>query len=539
MASNGIGDLGQYDFMNKGMYPGSQLDRSSYATPSQVPLGAQAAIADYDPKTNPLTGEPVTRFAQGGIATLRYEEGGDIASPEETKPPTMGELAEQIKYAYRSNQDYEDLWKQFAATKEQDPQEWYRKELEFLGGQQGWQIGQNTEGRNEALMPQLTNTMADAKAAGLSDDEITNILGASKQQANIENQNRIAEEAAKGQGWVNQNIPGGWTTVAALAAAAAAPYALPAMGVGGGSAGALTTAELMAGAGGAFVPAAGSGASFMLPAATTALGSGAGALTTAELMGGAGGAFTPTAGSSFALAPEAAYTLAGPAAGSGSWGLSPELASELGLSGSTSGLSTSGAQGSAALEALGLNSGAGGLTTKQLMAANMGLKTLSGAMGGGESTQGGYGSATSAPAIRTTQQPYISPTMLAQPKYGELYRPYTYDYGIRRAAQGGVMYAIGGGISTLGSFSDGGRLLKGPGDGMSDDIPASIGETQPAALADGEFVIPADVVSHLGNGSTDAGAKQLYKMMDKIRHARTGNSKQGKQINPNKFLPKG
>ena len=94
-----------------------------------------------------------------------------------------------------------------------------------------------------------------------------------------------------------------------------------------------------------------------------------------------------------------------------------------------------------------------------------------------------------------------------------------------------------GGIADLGGYSDGGRLLKGPGDGMSDNIPASIGGKQPARLADGEFVIPADVVSHLGNGSTDAGAKQLYKMMDRIRHARTGNKKQGKQINPNKFLP--
>ena len=74
---------------------------------------------------------------------------------------------------------------------------------------------------------------------------------------------------------------------------------------------------------------------------------------------------------------------------------------------------------------------------------------------------------------------------------------------------------------------------------MSDHIPATIGNKQPARLADGEFVVPADVVSHLGNGSTDAGAKQLYKMMDRIRQARTGNPKQGKQINPNKFLPKG
>jgi len=88
----------------------------------------------------------------------------------------------------------------------------------------------------------------------------------------------------------------------------------------------------------------------------------------------------------------------------------------------------------------------------------------------------------------------------------------------------------GGGLSSLGGYSDGGRLLKGPGDGMSDNIPAQIGAKQPARLADGEFVVPADVVSHLGNGSTDAGAKQLYKMMDKIRQARTGRKAQGKQI---------
>ena len=89
----------------------------------------------------------------------------------------------------------------------------------------------------------------------------------------------------------------------------------------------------------------------------------------------------------------------------------------------------------------------------------------------------------------------------------------------------------------LGSYSDGGRLLKGPGDGMSDDIPAKIGKKQPARLADGEFVVPADVVSGIGNGSTDAGAKKLYAMMSKVRQARTGTKKQGKEINPNKYMP--
>ena len=108
------------------------------------------------------------------------------------------------------------------------------------------------------------------------------------------------------------------------------------------------------------------------------------------------------------------------------------------------------------------------------------------------------------------------------------------------AASGGIMgLASGGGTSYhLGGYSDGGRLLKGPGDGMSDEIPATIGHKQPARLADGEFVVPADVVSHLGNGSTDAGAKHLYKMMDKVRTARVGHKKQGKQIKADKYLPK-
>jgi len=83
-----------------------------------------------------------------------------------------------------------------------------------------------------------------------------------------------------------------------------------------------------------------------------------------------------------------------------------------------------------------------------------------------------------------------------------------------------------------------GGYLKGPGDGMSDDIPATINGEQPAALADGEFVVPADVVSHLGNGSSEAGSKQLYAMMDRIRKARTGRESQGKEIEPGKYMPR-
>ena len=83
-----------------------------------------------------------------------------------------------------------------------------------------------------------------------------------------------------------------------------------------------------------------------------------------------------------------------------------------------------------------------------------------------------------------------------------------------------------------------GKYLNGATDGMADEIPATIDRTQPAALSDGEFVIPADVVSHLGNGNSDAGAEVLTDMMDKVRMARTGTKKQGKEIDPNKFIPK-
>lgn len=105
--------------------------------------------------------------------------------------------------------------------------------------------------------------------------------------------------------------------------------------------------------------------------------------------------------------------------------------------------------------------------------------------------------------------------------------------------QGGIMSMIGrtapqqmyaaGGIAE-------GRFLSGGGDGMSDSIKANINGSQEARLADGEFVVPADVVSHIGNGSSKAGAKQLYSMMDRVRQARVGTKKQGKQINPRKYL---
>lgn len=97
-----------------------------------------------------------------------------------------------------------------------------------------------------------------------------------------------------------------------------------------------------------------------------------------------------------------------------------------------------------------------------------------------------------------------------------------------QAAQGGLM-----------GYAHGGQYLQGATDGMADKLPTSIDGKQPAALSHGEFIIPADVVSHLGNGNSEAGANKLYDMMARIRKARTGNEKQGKRINPDKFMPGG
>jgi hypothetical protein len=114
--------------------------------------------------------------------------------------------------------------------------------------------------------------------------------------------------------------------------------------------------------------------------------------------------------------------------------------------------------------------------------------------------------------------------------------------GVMRMALGGLGSLAGGGQAgyNLGDYSDGGRLLRGPGDGVSDSIPASIGNKRPARLADGEFVVPARIVSELGNGSTEAGARKLYAMMDRVQKARgktTGKNRVAANTRSEKYLP--
>tara|TARA_R110000803_G_scaffold21371_1_gene53888 strand:+ start:450 stop:1877 length:1428 start_codon:yes stop_codon:yes gene_type:complete len=109
-----------------------------------------------------------------------------------------------------------------------------------------------------------------------------------------------------------------------------------------------------------------------------------------------------------------------------------------------------------------------------------------------------------------------------------------------RAAEGSSARPVGEGMAQGGLVSlMGGGYLSGATDGMADELNTTIDNTQPAALSDGEFVVPADVVSHLGNGNSDAGANELYTMLDKIRMDRTGTTEQGRQINPNQYMPRG
>jgi hypothetical protein len=149
-----------------------------------------------------------------------------------------------------------------------------------------------------------------------------------------------------------------------------------------------------------------------------------------------------------------------------------------------------------------------------------------------------------APAMQPVAQP-IQAAPVAIPAYQTPEQQLGLDdfYGYmdqQLAGMRGQQGMAAGGISHLGDYSDGGRLLRGPGDGVSDSIPASIGNRRPARLADGEFVVPARIVSELGNGSTEAGARKLYAMMDRVQKARkksVGQKKVAVDSKAEKLLP--
>jgi len=176
---------------------------------------------------------------------------------------------------------------------------------------------------------------------------------------------------------------------------------------------------------------------------------------------------------------------------------------------------------------------AGGKDNTGLIMALMAMMAMMNSKGGGSSA------ASTIPALSAnrSQLPYGQVGgASARPGAGGVnyFSPMNYT---AKAAEGGLMGLAGGGMSNLGGYSDGGRLLKGPGDGVSDSIPATIGGKQPARLATGEFVVPARIVSELGNGSTEAGAKKLYAMMDRVQKARRKTKNVAADTKAHKYLP--
>jgi len=468
MDSNGILGLPNLDFMSSGMYPQSQQDKTEYAAPNQLPAGAQAVAmnAAYEAKTNPVTGDPMAHFNSGGIAALRYDDGGDVqqqapaytnddkgnlvdasgkvvataearndpyiqsiyfnknspvasdpaeaqalydlksTDPKQYYSQVADKLGSQIINSYGQNQNYDTEYNQLQSLKDVAPADYYRNQLGFKANSMGWQVGQNTGDRNAPTQQEIQSMIPQAQAAGLDPNQISSILNNNFSQARNQNVQRIATLAETGGSGFNFQKD--------------LQPILQNVGL----------AALGAGAAGAFAPAVGA----------------AGAAGTAEAAG---------AGSTLADA----------------------------------GLGFSDLQN--AYKAYGLGKNLYGV-----------------AQSGGQNLGADIGAAKGLYSLGNTLS----------------------------AAQGGVMHSSSG-IGSLGSYSDGGQLLKGDGTGLSDDIPATIGGKQPARLADGEFVISSDVVSALGGGSTDSGAKKLYAMMDRIRKNAHGTKRQIRAINDKKILP--
>jgi hypothetical protein len=211
----------------------------------------------------------------------------------------------------------------------------------------------------------------------------------------------------------------------------------------------------------------------------------------------------------------------------------------------------------------GMNARDAAREQQKAAAGQPGIASLMSGMGGMGGGGGGGAPEAAAPAPFTTNTASVNPyaaegpasSYAAAPQGLRSLQPSQMNYGQNEQAMfnapqqepqqeqdyayGGPVYLAQGGIAGLQQheYKAGGQYLSGPGDGMSDNIMANIEGRQEARLADGEFVIPADVVSHIGNGSSNAGAKKLHAMMAQIRKARTGNPKQGKQIKPEKYLP--
>lgn len=530
--TGGIGALA-----GNSIYPLSRMDKTQYAVPSQLPTSAEVISSDYDPRTDAFTGMPQNHFARGGIASVpRYD--GEDGSQVET--PSWNPESGQVKL-----QQFEDPRDPFSPVKELVDYSIPKDQIKTYIPNTDPYTGSPSDGGQLILKDGSTlgvDGLGVVHAATPGRNDYTlNKEGYYQPTGENLNWRGDANMLTKKIGGVEVQVPGLYhkggyqdqqgnlrVDENGVPVALAPNYLDSGFGKSGlaDAAPYIVAGTIGAGAG---LAALGGGLTYTgVPASQTLLGSlsAAGATaapTAASTLPTTGGVTALDVGTADAISKVAAGAAGTPALPAGITSVAPVTSSTM-LPGAA--VLPAGAGGA------GVVGGTAGMTTGQKLLA---LSMASKAMGGGA------GGSSSAPMTTTTQsapqQNIVSPTynpaftmpsMFNAPQAapGAYYQPTIYRY-----AQGGV--------ADLGGYAAGGKLLKGPGDGMSDDIVANIAGKQPARLADGEFVVPADVVSHLGNGSTDAGAKHLYKMMDRIRQARTGNPKQGKRINPDKFLPKG
>jgi hypothetical protein len=525
----GIDSLTQQNMQNDGltgidrlasnaMFPQSQMDKTQYSVSSQLPTSAETLASDYDAPTNSYTGLATKPFAAGGIATLRYN-GDEDGSQVQAWDPASG----QVKLQQINPQD-------LSVAKTADytiPKDDIQTFIPDTDTETGLSTGSGSYILNNGSKMRVDSTGTVIDATPARDEYTLNKDGYYQPTGSGLTWDGSAGMLTKKIGGIDVQVPGMFTKGGYQDEQGGlrldqygVPIPLPPAQYdsGAGKSGMSDAAPFIAMATLAAMgmPVEGMAFEGMVPASETLAGGfGTGATTSGgfglNTVGTGGGIIPPSAG----------YTYGGVSAGALGTGVPASLM-----------VPTTGALAGGA-------AAAGGFSAKQAYAAKMALDMLnSGAKSGGGGQSGSAPQVSAAPTIPTVNRFGVTGYEGQAPTTETIFRPISTSK--IRGAPGEYTFAEGGmamgGISTLGSYSDGGRLLKGPGDGMSDNIPAKIGDAQPARLADGEFVVPADVVSHLGNGSTDAGAKQLYAMMDKIRKARTGTKKQGKQINPSKFL---
>ena len=521
MYSNGIMglntpmDVGQND-----AYPGSQQLSSQYATPNQSPMNA--LNTGYEPRTDAYGDQ---MMAGGGIAALRFDDGGDVQKTESTWTPDQPVKLQTMTQMLGSEEDR-------AGGKSFNPTEHgYKWDTEY---------GKFMNPNGSTLSVNLDGSVSSATPA-YKDYEF-NKNGYFQPAGENVTWNPDTSTSAYKIGGVE--VPIGREHMKGIAALTDAS-GTPKMQIDEAGQAIFTEPEGLRYTGNFM---ADTGAPMI---AGTLLGG------TAALAGGAFGSAGTTmageaaAGSAPVYSFDAPYTVSN-AVPSAVPSAVPNVATNgiTALDYAAAETARDAAAGAAAGQApagsgiLGNTYGpaAAGMTTMQKLAlgslAAKGLTGGSGGASGGAPTQTSSQNttqATPAPIVQAPM-PFAFPTYSPNQSYpGMSYSPTPYAQPtLYRYAEGGIAGLDSG---DLGGYSDGGRLLKGGGTGLSDDIPATISGKQPARLADGEFVVSSDVVSALGGGSTDAGAKKLYAMMDRIRKNAHGTKRQIRAINDKKVLP--